>query len=342
MVTTRRGVGSDFMESKMRSSRLGIILLVVTSILFASSCTFYSRIMSRKALVDGSEAYKGRKFALAEELFREAAARDPEGTTPEGRTAQLFLARTLHSIYIGDRKQTAKAEEAINEYHKAIKADVNDQNSYKAIASLYTELGKTDDWEKWVNERANNEAVAPQYRTEALISLTAKQNSCAAEITDTEATKKTVQVDGKDAFQFVKPASEEDFNRLKGCVAKGTELVDKAMALEPADVNNFIAADVSGLTDAQLSSNQSMLKIYESAQSYKVSLLVQAARLAEMEGNNEKRDQIRKQSEEGKERLEKLSTATAAYQAEIDKRKAAAEAAERNEQAEAANSANTQ
>jgi len=85
----------------MRSSRLGVLLLLTLAVLFTTNCSYFNRIMSRKNLVDGSLAYKERKFSEAEELFRKAAARDPEGTTMEGRTAQIFLARTLHSRYIG-------------------------------------------------------------------------------------------------------------------------------------------------------------------------------------------------------------------------------------------------
>ena len=75
----------------MRSSRLGIIVLIAVSVLFTTNCAYYNRIMSRKNLVDGSQAYKERKFSVAEDLFRRAAARDPEGSTFEGRIAQVFL-----------------------------------------------------------------------------------------------------------------------------------------------------------------------------------------------------------------------------------------------------------
>ena len=129
----------------MRFSRLGVIVLITISVFLGSSCGYYNRIMARKDLVDGSNAYKGRKFPDAERLFRAAAARDPKGETTEGKVAQLFLARTLHSMYIGDRKRTELAEEAIKEYQKALALDSNDQSSYKAIASLYENLQQNED-----------------------------------------------------------------------------------------------------------------------------------------------------------------------------------------------------
>lgn len=189
----------------MRFSRLSVFVFLAISVVFTTNCTYYNRILSRKNLVDGSVAYRERKFQEAEELFRKAASRDPEGATVEGRAAQLFLARTLHSIYIGDRKVTAKADEAIAEYNKALAVDKNDQASYKAIASLYENLQKPDEWQKWVTDRSNRADILPQHRAEAMTSLAARQNTCANEVTDTEKTKQTVKKDGKDVFQFVKP-----------------------------------------------------------------------------------------------------------------------------------------
>ena len=119
---------------KMRFSRLGIFVLLILAVFLSTNCSYYSRVMSRKNLVDGSLAYKERKFDVAEELFRKAAARDPEGKTLEGRTAQIFLARTLHSKFIGNKADKSIAVQAITEYKKALNVDKNDQSSYKAIA----------------------------------------------------------------------------------------------------------------------------------------------------------------------------------------------------------------
>ncbi len=102
----------------MRFSRLGVIVLLSLTVLVGSNCSYYNRVMARKNLVDGSNAYKNRKFKEAEQLFRDAVKRDPKGEYVEGKTAQLFLARTLHSEFIGDRSKKNLAEEAISEYQK--------------------------------------------------------------------------------------------------------------------------------------------------------------------------------------------------------------------------------
>lgn len=311
----------------MRSSRLGVFVLIALSVLLTTNCGYFNRIMSRKNLVDGSSAYKERKFAEAEELFRRAAARDPEGATTEGRIAQVFLARTLHSRYIGDRQQTHFAEEAIEAYRKALEVDKNDQSSYKAIASLLENLQRPDEWLKWVTDRSNRGDIEPQHRAEAYTSLASRKNTCANEVTDTEQTKKTVKKDGKDVFQWVKPENPEDLVRLQGCVADGLKLIDQAIALEPPAVKNAKSLDVKSLTDQQLKENLDLFKVFESARSYKASLDAQAMRLADMEGRAADRDALKQQADAGRAKFVELSTVDKAIQDEMDARKAAEEEA---------------
>ena len=311
----------------MSSSRLGVLFLIVACILASSSCGYYRQIVSRKDLVDGSQAYRARRFAEAEALFRQAAARDPEGQTTEGKTAQVFLARTLHSRFIGNRDQRELAEAAIAEYKKALAQNPNDQSSYKAVASLLENLQKTDEWQQWVNERSTNPNIEPHYRAEALTALAAKQNTCANEITDTEATKKTVKgPDGKDMYQFVKPADTAELDRLRGCVTTGNELIGKAIALEPATVKNIKSFNIKGSSDEEITKTMNLAKVFESARSYLASLTVQAMRLAEMEGRTADRDRLKAEAEQYRAQYTELSQAARDMQSELDSRKAAAEA----------------
>jgi tetratricopeptide (TPR) repeat protein len=324
------------MESKMRSSRLGVIALITLSVFFTTNCSYFNRILSRKNLVEGSIAYKERKFQEAEELFRKAAARDPDGSTIEGRTAQIFLARTLHSQYIGNRQVPAKAEEAIEAYKKALAVDKNDQSSYKAVASLLDNLQRPDEWHQWVTERANRTDIDPQNRAEALTSLASRKNTCANEVTDTEQTKKTVKKDGKDVFQWVKPENPADLETLRGCVADGLKLIDQAVALEPEAVKNAASLNIKSLTDQQLKQNLDLFKVFESARSYKASLDAQAMRLADMEGRTADRDALKAQADAGRARFLELSNVDKAIQDEMDARRAAEEEANSNANTNAA------
>jgi tetratricopeptide (TPR) repeat protein len=313
----------------MRSSRLGLLALVVVTVLSVSSCSYYNRVIARKNLVDGSKAYKDRKFQEAEQLFRDAVSRDPKGETVEGKTAQLFLARTLHSEYIGDRKNTAKADEAIAEYQKALRNDNNDQSSYKAIASLLENLQKTDEWQTWVTERSKNDQIKPEYRAEAIVSLAAKKNSCAGDIDDTDKTKKTITRDGKQVFQYIKPENPADFSTLKQCVSDGMALIDQAMTLEgPAGVDSAKNIDVKTASDDELKKRGDLLRIFESARSYKASLLVHAMRIADMDGQTADRDRLKNEADAAKQSFVALSEVVKNIQTESDARAAAKEAAE--------------
>ncbi len=310
----------------MRLSRLGVLFLIVASVLVGSSCGYYNRIMSRKDLVDGSTAYRERKFAEAEELFRNAAGRDPD--TVEGKTAQVFLARTLHSRYIGDRSNTGLAESAIAEYKKALELNPNDQSSYKAVASLYDNLQRSDEWQTWVTQRSTNASIEPHFRAEALTALAARQNTCANEISDTEATKKTVKgADGKEVYQFTAPTDQAQFARMKECVTKGQELIEQAVASEPDSVKNATSTDLKSLTDEQLRQLLEAVKIFESARSYRASLAIQASRLAEMENRIPDRDRLKADADNYRKAYTDLSEVNRSIQNEIDARRAAAEAA---------------
>jgi hypothetical protein len=289
------------MESKqMRLSRLGILSLILLTVLVGANCSFYNQVLARKDLVDGGKAYKDRKFQEAEGLFRSAIARDPQGQTKEGKTAQLFLARTLHSEYIGNRQVTAKAEDAIKEYKRVLAEDVKDQSSFNAVANLLENLNRNDEWLKWVTERTNNEQVPPEQRAEALTKLTAKKYSCANEISDVEAVKKTVKgKDGKDVFQFSKPENPQDLENLRQCIQEGTELINRA---EKLDTNS------------------------DAVWSYKANMLVQQMRLAEMEGNMQQKEALKAEAEKAKNRFTELAKIRKDKEQAIEDEKKAKEA----------------
>ncbi|MDQ3181056.1 MAG: hypothetical protein M3Q33_11105 [Acidobacteriota bacterium] len=272
--------------------------MITLTVLIGTNCSYYNRIFARKNLVDGANAYKERKFKEAEELFRSAAGSDPDGKTIESRTAQLFLARTLHSEYISNRIDPSNAEKAITEYKKVLAENVDDQSSFKAIANLYENLGKQDEWLKWVTDRASDEKVPPEQRAEALTSLAAKQYSCANEISDAEPVKKTVVKEGKPEFQFSKPEDPKAFEELKQCADKGYELISRAVKLDPNS---------------------------DSVWSYNANLLVQKARIAEMEGNTAEKERLKAEAQKAKERFTELAQAKKAKEdaiAEEQKRKA--------------------
>lgn len=284
----------------MRSSRLGIIVLIAFTILTGANCSYYNQIIARKNLVDGATAYKDRKFADAEKLFRKTVEIDPNGDTMEGKTAQLFLARTLHSQYISDRKRTELAEAAVQAYDKVLAKDVNDQGSFKALASLMDTLGRKDESLQRITDRANNANVKPEYRAEAYTSLAARQYTCANEISDVEPVKKAVKKDGKDVYEYTKPENPDDFAKLKTCADEGLKLIDQAIALEPAEVQQMKGLDLKSMTPQEIDAKSEIIRIFSSAWSYKANLLYQKMRIAEMEGNAAEKDSFKAKGEDRK------------------------------------------
>jgi hypothetical protein len=354
----------------MRPSRFAVLVVLACAVLFSSSCGFYSRIMARKNLVDGSIAYKDRKFAEAEELFRLAASRDPEGATVEGRTAQLFLARTLHSRYIGDRSNKLLADQAVVEYKKAVpqatKEHAEAKQAYEAnrdgsaeqkryfaalsglnstvsaIPNLLEALGDKAQAVQFQTEVAANTQLPETARTRALVSLGLEYNTCANDITDTEATKKTVKKDGKDIFQFIKPANEADLVKLRECVAKGQQYFNQTLALEPDVVKNAPSANIKTMNDDQLRIFEETVAPFDSARSYRASIAVQASRLAEMEGSPNY-EALRAEADAKRASTDELKKVMRAIEEEKEARVAAeAEAANANKANANANAAPAQ
>ncbi len=310
----------------MRSSRLnrfGLFSLLLMVAFLGSSCTYYKRVMARMNLVDGAQAYNERKFDEAMEKFTRAVSYDPEGTTLESKTAQLFLARTLHSLFAGNRQNKKNAEMAIEEYKKALPGFVREaaeskaaldakpgdeklQNNYEknkaiagsivsAIGSLYENLQQEDKWADWQVKAANNAELPNEVRANSYVALASKQYTCAEEITENAEVKKTVTEGSEQVFKFTKPEDEAEFSKLKKCVEEGTSYIDKAIEL-------------NGNSD--------------SAWSYKTSLLLQGMRIAEMEGKSDQKEALKKKSDEAKAKFEELAKIKQAKEEAEAKKKA--------------------
>ncbi|HRH44474.1 MAG TPA: hypothetical protein PKY82_22755 [Pyrinomonadaceae bacterium] len=319
----------------MRVSQVGIFVILGFLILFGANCSVYNKVIARKNVVDGAEAFKNRKFDEAEALFRQAVSRAPAGSN-EQKTAQLFLARTLHSEFASNRSQKEKAEEAIGEYIKVLAADPKDNSSFKAVANLYESLEKMDDWKKWVTDRSERTDIPNEQRAEAYTSLAAKENTCANDITEDPAVKKTVQKEGKAVFTFSKPAKPEDLEKLKGCIQRGTDLIAKALALETDKVTSAKNINVKSLSDKELKETNDMIKPFESARSYNTSLLVQSMRLAEIEGRTADKDKFKTDADAARERFKEIGNVTKAIKDEQEERAKIAAGEDANSNANAA------
>jgi hypothetical protein len=290
-------------DKKMKFSRAGILILLVSAVLLFANCSVLNRIKGQQDLVDGAKAYKDRKFDDAERLFQDAVK-----LQPDNHMGQLFYARTLHSQYAANRTLTDKANQALVEYRKVIadyKKEVADKkkaldakpgdekaqkdyadaagilgSSVGAISSLLDSLSKPDEWRDWQVQVANDAELPGDVRANALTSLASKQNTCANDISEAPEVKKTVTKEGKSVFTFSKPAKSEDFEQFKQCVSEGTKYIDQALTLN---------------------------KESDSIWSYKTSLLVQQMRLAEMENRTADKDSLKAEADKAKSEFTRLA-----------------------------------
>ncbi|MCU1265919.1 MAG: Tetratricopeptide 2 repeat protein [Acidobacteria bacterium] len=263
---------------KLSRSRIAIVLalLVVTS----SGCSVINRIRSKNQLNEAARAYREAHFAEAEQHSRKALELDPDN-----KTAPLFIARIVHREYqpgINTPENLAKARAAIEEYKRLLEKDPKNEEAYKAVASLLGALKEEQQQRAWILQRANDNNADADKRSEAYVVLASKDWHCSNEITDLPSNKVTT-VDpssNKATVSFKKPKDEKEFQNAKMCVARGLEEIEKAINL---DANS------------------------EAAWSYKTNLLLEAAKLAEMDGKMDDKAQLDKQREAAQKRTDELS-----------------------------------
>ena len=267
------------------------ILIVCGALIFINAQDPFTTTRSAQMELNaGDAAYKERRFSDAEAHFRSALQLDPS----EKRT-KVFLARTLHQLYLSNRQlpeNRQKGEEAIAFYQVLLVEDPNDEATNDALSGSIGALKGSQALTEWRQKRADNEAVKPEYRVKAFTFLASEKYNCVNEVT--EAGKDTVLKKGEAVFVFKMVDNYSDFLTARQCADDGLILIDKALALD----------------DTKSSPN-----------SYKASLLIQKSRLAEMEGN--KSDIVKYQTEAAtfKRRFQALSEQEAKRREEEEKQK---------------------
>ena len=277
---------------KLSQARIAIALAVL--VLVNSGCGVINRIRAKNELNEAARTYREGLFVEAEQHSRSALALDPNN-----KTAPLFIARTIHAQYkngVTTPENIAKAREAIEAYRKILEVDPTNEEAYKAIAFLYERIKEDSKLREWIIARANDDRVEADKRAEAYIVLASKDWNCSFQITDLPSNKTTTATPGKLSVSYKKPQEQKDFDTAQMCVKRGLEEVENAIKFDPNS---------------------------ESAWSYKTNLLLEAIKLAEMEGNTERKAELDKQREEAQKRTNQLSEANRKKQAEEEAKKAA-------------------
>jgi len=266
----------------MKLSQTGIVIVLAILVATSSGCGVINRIRAKNQLNEAARAYREGKFPEAEQHSREAAALDPDN-----KTAPMFIARTIHAQYrpgVQAPENIAKAQQAIDAYQKILDKNPQDDEAYKAIAYLYGAIKEDDKLRQWISQRAASDTTDAVKRAEAYVVLASKDWDCSFKITEQPGVKTTTidQSTNKATVSYSKPKDQKDYNQAQMCVKQGLAEAENAIKFDP---NN------------------------ESAWSYKTNLLLEAAKLAEMDNQTEQKAQYQKDYEAALKRTTELSVA---------------------------------
>jgi len=266
----------------MKLSQTGIVMVLAILVATSSGCGVVNRIRAKNQLNEAAKAYREGHFPDAEQHSRRAAELDPNN-----KTAPMFIARTIHAQYrpgVQSPENIAKAQEAIVAYQQLLEKNPQDEEAYKAIAYLYEATHQDDKLRQWITSRAASDSAPPEKRAEAYVVLASKDWDCSFKITELP-TNKTTTIDpssNKATVSYKKPKEQKDFDQAQMCVKQGLTEAENAIKFDP---NN------------------------ESAWSYKTNLLLEASKLAEMDGKADQKAQYQKDYEAALKRTTELSVA---------------------------------
>ncbi|MET0645114.1 MAG: TonB family protein [Pyrinomonadaceae bacterium] len=215
---------------------------------------------ARKEMNLGSRAYRDGRFAEAEQRFRRALELDPEEKNI-GKNTRLFIARTIQQQYKpGDQtpENLAAGERAIAAFHDILARDPRHEEAKKTILFLYGQMKNEEKAHEFLLSRANDFSLPNDARADAFMILASKQWQCSYDITEQKENKTTEEKESKVVIRYKMPADQGDFIRARQCLTEGLQLAEQAAALAPKNT---------------------------AALSYKVNLLREGAKLAEMEGD---------------------------------------------------------
>ena len=282
----------------MKLSQTGIVIVLAILVATSSGCGVINRIRAKNQLNEAAKAYREGHYPEAEQHSRRAAELDPNN-----KTAPMFIARTIHAQYrpgVQSPENMKKAQEAIDAYQQLLANNPQDDESYKAIAYLYEATKQDDKLRQWITARAASDAAAPEKRAEAYVVLASKDWDCSFKITELPTNKTTTidQSNNKATVSYKKPKDQKEFDQAQMCVKQGLVEAENAIKFDP---NN------------------------ESAWSYKTNLLLEASKLAEMDGQAEQKAQYQKDYDAALKRTTELSVANQKRKEEEEKQKAASQ-----------------
>src|SRR5229473_8188926 len=249
-------------------SRIGAITILALFVAAGAGCSLANKIRAKNELNETARSYRDGHFDEAEQHARHALALEPTN-----KTAAIFIARILHQQYkpgVDTPDNIAKAKEAIEAYKNILQMDPSNEEAYKAISVLYSAIKDDDKLREWISRRANDTTLPNEKRAEAYAILSGKDWDCSFKVTELPDVKQTATEGGSAKVTYKKPREQKDFDKIQRCVVQGLQEAETSIKF---DANN------------------------ESAWSYKTNLLLESAKIADMNGEADKKVQFQKQAD---------------------------------------------
>lgn len=259
-------------------SRIGATAILVLFAGAGAGCTLVNKIRAKNELNETARSYREGRFEEAEQHAKRALYLDPNN-----KTAPIFIARVIHQQYkpgVDQPDNIERAREAIAAYQQILAKDPNNEEAYKAISVLYAAIKDETKLREWISARANDPNMSSEKRAEAYAILAGKDWDCSFKVTELPDVKITSTEGGNAKVTYKKPKEQKDFDTIQRCVARGLEEAETAIKY---DANN------------------------ESAWSYKTNLLIEAAKIADMNGEADKKAQYTRQAEVAQKRASELA-----------------------------------
>jgi hypothetical protein len=213
-----------------------LVLAVALSLAGVSSgCGFAKRVIAKDKMNQGVLKYNQGDNASAKGYFKSATE-----YVPSEAVAWLYYGATLVKDYkaleAGDKRDKT-ANESLEIFKKALElAKGNcelEESAMAYISAIYEDLANEDAWREWMVKRAESQCADKALQAGVYHSIAVKYWNCAYEQTTRYADKQLV---AKEPFHYRNldyEAARTDKQKIEGCISKGMEFVEKALAVDP-------------------------------------------------------------------------------------------------------------
>jgi len=187
---------------------------------------------------EGTRQYRAGNFVEAQKHFEKALQSELTH-----KNAQLFAARAILAQYkpgLDTPENVGKAREAIEAYKRVLEIKPDDDNAYDTVAYLYRQLKDEQGGHDWLMARANSSSAPNEKRAQAFLELAVNQSACSYAITEQSDNKETIYNPAR-IVRHRKPKEQSDFDKAQECAARGMDLIEQAISLNPENPQAWLS-----------------------------------------------------------------------------------------------------